>query len=1100
MNFKGLKRFVSGTVSALMIASSMPMISNAADYQDKGSIGGFDWEVWNQNGQGNFSWKPSAGSFTCSWSGIENFLARMGKNYDSQKKNYKAFGDIVLNYDVEYTPKGNSYMCIYGWTRKPLVEYYIVEGWGDWRPPGNEGQKKGSCTLDNKTYDIYMSTRYNKPSIEGDTTFNQYWSVRTTSGSQNNVTNNMKGTVSVSKHFDAWSKAGLDMSGTLTEVSLNIEGYRSNGSANVKSISFGSSGTTDPSTPTQTVEPDKNGDYFTSTFESGAGNWSGRGAASVTTNSSNYYDGSKSLYVSDRSAEWNGCAIPLDSSTFVPGQTYSFSTAVLQNTGKTVTMQMSLQQGDGNGASYTKIADCEAKSGVWTDLSNTKFTIPENSGDMILYIETPQDSGDLCDFYIDAVQVSKSGKASSVTTGKGTVAGGSDPGNNDTPSTSSNLAKNQLIKIMPVGDSITNGDGETGGYRKYLYSKLSQMGYTKIDMVGPNGKNSNTANGITYDDNHAGFSGYQIKEVPGWGQQQGGKGSLYNELKNNDAVKKAQPDIILLMIGTNDLTANRSMDACASDLRAMLDYMLADMPSDGMIFLASVPEHTAYGGNTQKIANYNSTVKKVADEYASKGKNVKFADVHGCLNGMNDISNDQLHPNGGGYKKIGEFWAGVIDEYVSASAPVVTTTTTTTTKPVTTTTTTTAPKVDPKEAFEANVTKWGDANNDGSVDMGDVVLIMQTLANPDKYKLSGAGIYNADVSEAGGGITNSDALAIQMYLLGLKKSLPESWSANIKTAAAGWDNENAVSPKANNSEKTTATTTTTTTATTTTTTTAPKSNFNYNGNLQFKEAPGNYFNQCQQQGKVINESYNGINGSNKLNVYLPYGYDENKKYNIFYLMHGGSENENTLFGQNDTMMQNMFDHMIMNGEMEPMIVVTPTFNKTEAGKFYSEFRQSVVPFVEGKYSTYANKDTSAESLKASRMHRAYGGFSMGSVSTWAVLENCLDIVGYFMPLSGDHWGGSSAYDKAKSIANAIDRSGLQKNEYFIFAATGSDDIAYPNVNPQIDEMKKMSQFVYTSDFSKGNFYFMVAQGKTHWWGYVRHYVYDALPYFFHEGQ
>ncbi len=235
-------------------------------------------------------------------------------------------------------------------------------------------------------------------------------------------------------------------------------------------------------------------------------------------------------------------------------------------------------------------------------------------------------------------------------------------------------------------------------------------------------------------------------------------------------------------------------------------------------------------------------------------------------------------------------------------------------------------------------------------------------------------------------------------------------------------------------------------------------------------------------------------------MYLPYGYDENKKYNIFYLMHGGSENENTLFGQNDTMMQNMFDHMIMNGEMEPMIVVTPTFNKTEAGKFYSEFRQSVVPFVEGKYSTYANKDTSAESLKASRMHRAYGGFSMGSVSTWAVLENCLDIVGYFMPLSGDHWGGSSAYDKAKSIANAIDRSGLQKNEYFIFAATGSDDIAYPNVNPQIDEMKKMSQFVYTSDFSKGNFYFMVAQGKTHWWGYVRHYVYDALPYFFHEGQ
>ena len=217
-------------------------------------------------------------------------------------------------------------------------------------------------------------------------------------------------------------------------------------------------------------------------------------------------------------------------------------------------------------------------------------------------------------------------------------------------------------------------------------------------------------------------------------------------------------------------------------------------------------------------------------------------------------------------------------------------------------------------------------------------------------------------------------------------------------------------------------------------------------------------------------------------------------------MHGGSENENTLISQNDTMIQNMLDNMIMNGELEPLIVVFPTFNKTEAGKFYSEFRQSLVPFIEGKYSTYANKDTSAESLKASRMHRAYGGFSMGSVSTWAVFENCLDIVGYFMPLSGDHWNGNSAYDKAKSLANAVDKSGYKTNEYFIFASTGSDDIAYPNVNPQVEEMKKMSQFVFTSDFSKGNFYFMVAPGKTHWWGYVRHYVYDSLPYFFHEGQ
>jgi len=276
------------------------------------------------------------------------------------------------------------------------------------------------------------------------------------------------------------------------------------------------------------------------------------------------------------------------------------------------------------------------------------------------------------------------------------------------------------------------------------------------------------------------------------------------------------------------------------------------------------------------------------------------------------------------------------------------------------------------------------------------------------------------------------------------------------------------------------------------------SNFKYEAYMQYRDAPGNYLNSCPQAGRIIKENYNGINGNNALNVYLPYGYDKNKRYNIFYLMHGGGENENTIFS-NDVKLQPIIDNMIMNGELEPLIIVTPTFNRCEARTFYRELRESVIPFVEGKYSTYA-KSTSPADLKASRMHRAYGGFSMGSVSTWAVLVNCLDIVGYFMPLSGDNWIGNGAYGKAKSVADAIDKSGLKSNEYFIFCATGSDDIAYPNMNPQIDEMKKMKQFIYTSDFSQGNFYYLVAPGKTHWWGYVKHYIYDALPSFFHEKQ
>ena len=97
-----------------------------------------------------------------------------------------------------------------------------------------------------------------------------------------------------------------------------------------------------------------------------------------------------------------------------------------------------------------------------------------------------------------------------------------------------------VIRIMPAGDSITFGMGDTGGYRKYLDYFLKEKGYTNFDFVGPEGKNSASFNyngkSVTYDDNHAGYSGYTIIK-----QQGGYGGGLYDVLKETDAVKKTQP-------------------------------------------------------------------------------------------------------------------------------------------------------------------------------------------------------------------------------------------------------------------------------------------------------------------------------------------------------------------------------------------------------------------------------------------------------------------------------------------------------------------------------------------------------------------------------
>jgi len=217
----------------------------------------------------------------------------------------------------------------------------------------------------------------------------------------------------------------------------------------------------------------------------------------------------------------------------------------------------------------------------------------------------------------------------------------------------------ESIRIMPMGDSITFGIGETGGYRKYLYDDLTKKGY-KIDMVGPEGASRATVNSITFDDNHAGYSGYTIKTGLDFFRGQEGEGSLFNVLKLKNSVKLAKPDIILLIIGTNDMSGNHSTESCANDLRDLLDYIIADMPSHCTIFLSSIPDLQT--NNAQNVLSYNEAVKKVASEYSSK--NVKFADIHGCMNGMADMSTDKVHPSGSGYKKMGDYFAEVVDTFI----------------------------------------------------------------------------------------------------------------------------------------------------------------------------------------------------------------------------------------------------------------------------------------------------------------------------------------------------------------------------------------------------------------------------------------------------
>lgn len=181
-----------------------------------GSQGGYTYEFWKDNNTGTGSMTlGEGGDFTCNWSNISNILFRKGLRPGIKNQ--------VITYSANYNPNGNSYLAVYGWTKNPLVEYYIVESWGSWRPPG--GNAKTTINVDGDKYDIYETTRVNQPSIEGNSTFQQFWSVRQAKRAD--------GTIHCEKHFNTWDSLGMKM-GSMYEVSFVVEGYQSSGSADVK--------------------------------------------------------------------------------------------------------------------------------------------------------------------------------------------------------------------------------------------------------------------------------------------------------------------------------------------------------------------------------------------------------------------------------------------------------------------------------------------------------------------------------------------------------------------------------------------------------------------------------------------------------------------------------------------------------------------------------------------------------------------------------------------------------------------------------------------------------------------------------------------------
>ena len=214
-----------------MGAGSFPPSSFKGRSSQTGTNGGYYYSLWDDD-QGSVSWTlGSGGNYSVTWSNVNNFVGGKGWNPGSSSRS--------ISYSANYNPNGNSYLTVYGWTRNALIEYYVVESWGSWKPPGGSGSQ-GSATIDGATYDLYRTTRNNQPSIDGTATFDQFWSVR----SSKKGTGNVSGTVNFGNHVSAWRNKGMNLGSDHYYQLFATEGYQSSGNANVTVGGGGGGGST----------------------------------------------------------------------------------------------------------------------------------------------------------------------------------------------------------------------------------------------------------------------------------------------------------------------------------------------------------------------------------------------------------------------------------------------------------------------------------------------------------------------------------------------------------------------------------------------------------------------------------------------------------------------------------------------------------------------------------------------------------------------------------------------------------------------------------------------------------------------------------------
>ena len=253
------------------------------------------------------------------------------------------------------------------------------------------------------------------------------------------------------------------------------------------------------------------------------------------------------------------------------------------------------------------------------------------------------------------------------------------------------------------------------------------------------------------------------------------------------------------------------------------------------------------------------------------------------------------------------------------------------------------------------------------------------------------------------------------------------------------------------------------------------------------------------------QAYEGVTYEKEALVYVPASYTPGVPANIVYLTHGW-------WGSADGLAEGVapvVDQLTSAGSIAPTLVVFATYYPDRSfatddyeddyalNRFFATTEiDTLIAAVESRYTTYARGDTSDESLRASRRHRAFGGFSMGATTTWDVFALRPQYFYGYMPMAGESWIGHEEDADSAQIAQLVtagaELAHYGPQDFRILASVGSEDPALWDMTPQIDELHEDYPDLMTED----SLQLWIDDGETHSMTSIANQVEHNLPLLF----